>query len=42
MHSQLSIKEISVRHAEFITSMNLLKGTIDINTSNHIQDGDLR
>ena len=41
MHSQLSIKEISVRYAEFITSMNLLKGTVDISTSNHIQEGNL-
>ena len=36
MHSQSSIKKISVRHAELITSMNLLKGTVDISTSNHI------
>lgn len=41
MHSQLSIKEISVRYAEFITPMNLLKGTVDISTSNHIQEGNL-
>ena len=41
MHSQSSIKEISVRHAEHITSMNLLKGTVDISTRNLIQEGNL-
>ena len=30
----MSIKGIGLRYAEFITSLNIFKGTVDINSNN--------